>query len=160
EVDRGEQGIAAIKFLAGSPKGIRAIRFPAPKMPKVDQTGRPAFVTVVDNAKNVQKVSDLRPLYRLANGAEFLEPKLIFKKTLKLDLGNIQKLHVLAGKSADGREMLVTYKDGAEETLTLLRIAALRDSQATMVGLLGQVPAGYKLFPIHTIAEIHFDEKS
>ncbi|HZY90456.1 MAG TPA: hypothetical protein VFE78_36880, partial [Gemmataceae bacterium] len=83
EVDRGEQGVAELKFLGGVPRGIRGVRFPPPKAPAAAPAGRPALVVSADGeVKTTHKVADLLPLYRLADGGERLLPTLMFRKTL------------------------------------------------------------------------------
>jgi hypothetical protein len=157
EVDKGELGVAEIKFLGGVPKGIRGLRFAPPKTPAAAPAGRSALVTIADrDEKEAQKVSDLRPLYKLGNGSERLAPTLFFKKTLKIDVAKIQKIRVV--EDSDGAEFSVTLKDGSESTLTLLRDATLDGKQARLQGMVGRVPAGYKLFPLHAVKEIQFDE--
>src|SRR5262249_3014647 len=47
DVDRGEAGIATKKFTVGD-KGVRSLRFPAPKAPAASAAGRPAVVTTND----------------------------------------------------------------------------------------------------------------
>ncbi|HEY1861055.1 MAG TPA: hypothetical protein VGG61_11905, partial [Gemmataceae bacterium] len=84
---------------------------------------------------------------------------LMFKKTLKLDMTELKKLVTVDSKAAEGKEMDVTLKDGQTDTLTLLKTGKLEDKDATLVGLVARVPAGYKLFPIHTVTEIQFDER-
>jgi hypothetical protein len=157
EVDLGDLGLAEKKFLGGVPKGIHGIRFPAPKPAPAAGAGRPAQITATDKEKTVHKAADLQPLYKVAGGGERLLPTLMFKKTLKLDIGKVQKLEFLKSTRTDV-ECQVTLKDGAEHTLTLLRGIPFEGQTATLEGLVGRVPAGYKLFPIHTIAEIQFDE--
>jgi hypothetical protein len=61
-------------------------------------------------------------------------------------------------KAAEGKEMDVTLKDGTSDTMTLLKATKLDNNDAVLVGLVGRVAAGYKLFPVHTITEIQFDE--
>jgi hypothetical protein len=157
EIDKGELGVAEVKFLGGSPKGVRAVRFPVPK-PTEHPAGPVAAVTVADReAKNVQKVNDLRPLYRTADGGERLLPTLTFKKTLKLDVGKLKKLQAAEGGDRDGGSWTVTLKDGEEQTLTLLKEMPLDGKPAALEGLLGKVRGGYKLFPMHTIAQAEFD---
>jgi hypothetical protein len=159
EVDKGELGIAEVKYLGGVPKGVRAIRFPAAKPSPAGAEGRPATVTVAEKEKDVLKASDLQPLYRLADGGERLLPTLFFRKTLKVDVGKVQKLHAVEDKDEPGSEWEVTLKDGGVETLTLIAKPNLDGKPATLEGLLGRVPAGYKLFPVHTIAEVEFADK-
>jgi hypothetical protein len=159
EVDRGEQGIAAVKYPGGVAKGIQSIRFPPPKAPPAPVQGRTAAITVDDkDTKNIQKVVDLQALYRGGDGSERLSPTLLFKKTLKIDIAKVQKLKAVEGRATDGREMQVTQKDGTEETLTLLKTATIDGKQVVLEGLLGRVPVGFKLFPVHTVAAIEFEE--
>jgi hypothetical protein len=157
EVDLGDLGLAEKKFLGGVPKGIHGIRFPAPKPAAAAGAGRPAQITATDKEKTAHKVVDLQPLYKVTGGGERLLPTLMFKKTLKLDIGKVQKLEFSKGTRTDV-ECQVTLKDGAEHTLTLLRSIPYEGQTATLEGLVGRVPAGYRLFPIHAIAEIQFDE--
>jgi hypothetical protein len=147
-----------VKFLGGVAEGIRSVRFPAVKAPAAGAEGRPGLVSVADKKKNEQKATDLQPLYRFADGSERLVPVLLFKKTLKLDVAKITKLRASESKEADGLEWGVTLKDGEEETLTLLPKGMIDGKEAVLEGLLGRVPAGFKLFPMHTIAEVQFDE--
>ena len=148
EVDRGDEGIAAVKYLGGVPEGgIRSVRFPAPKPPAEAAAGRAAFVNVekekADEKENVQQVSDLQPLYQFADGSEKLLPKLFFKKTLKIDVAKVKRLVAVDSRAPEGKELDVTLKDGNSDTLTLLKTAMIDDKPATLVGLVGRVPAGY-----------------
>ena len=157
EVDRGDMGIAEVKFLGGQPGGVKAIRFPAPKAAAA-ATGRSAAVTVTDKmGKNTQNAIDLQALYRMADGTERLLPTLMFKKTFKVELAKVLKITIQPGGKPDEAEWTLKLKDGEEQTLTLLKTIMIDDKPATLEGLLGKVPAGYKLFPPHAIAEIAFE---
>ncbi len=154
EVDKGEMGVAEFKYLGGIPKGIRGLRFPSATEPPSAPAGRTATVTTVYKEKKTTcKVADLQPLYRTAGG-EQLSPVLWFKKTLKVDVSKIQK--ITANDSEDEPAWTVTDKDG-EQTLTPLLKTTIDGKPAELVGLLGRVPAGYKLFPVHTISEVQFE---
>jgi hypothetical protein len=156
EVDKGSLGVAEVKFLGGMGKGIKGITFPAPKSAPAPM-GRPAAVVVVDKEKRTDMaVTDLRALYHFTVGGEKLSPLLHFKKTLKVDVGQIKKL--ARTENEEGGEIVwqVTLKD-SEETLTLLQMVTLDGKDAQLVGLVGLVPAGYKLFPPHVIGSIEFD---
>lgn len=157
EVDKGDLGVAEIRYLGGVARGgIRGLRFPAAKKVQAP-AGRPATVSIQDKGKKTEMpVSDLQALYRVANGGERLSPLLFFKKTLKLDVAKIRKIIATDGEGQDP-SLQVTLKDGNEETLTLLQSVTLDDKPATLEGLLGRVPAGYKLFPIHTVGEVEFE---
>ncbi len=163
DVDKGDLGVAEQKFLGGVPKAtLRSVRFPAPKAPPA-LAGRAATITDTDKPeKTAHKVADLMVLYRFADGSERLLPTLMFKKTLKLDLAKIKKIVVPAEESKDTNspEWTVTSRDGDESTLSLLRTITLDDKPALLDGLVGKVPAGYKLFPLHTISQIQFEEKA
>jgi hypothetical protein len=162
EVDKGEAGVAEVKFQGGSTKGVRAIRFPTPK-PPAEAKGRPAFVSIEDEGKaHTFEVKDLQPLYRFDDGSERLLPTLMFKKTLKLDIGKMTHFKA-EGRDADGTEFRVATKDGEEQTYTLLKTATIDGKPATLEGLVGTTRGGYKLFPAATLSEMHldvqFDEK-
>jgi hypothetical protein len=161
EADLGDLGLADVKFQGGIPTGgIRSLTFPAPKAPAAAPAGRGATIIPEDKKdREPHKVSDLQPLYRLADGRMKLLPTLMFRKTVKLDVTKIQKLHQVEGTPADAPEFQLTLKDGAEHTLTLLKTIDLDDQKMTLEGLVGKVPAGFKLFPIHTIADVQFDEE-
>jgi hypothetical protein len=162
EVDKGDMGIAEVRFQGGVPKAsLKKIAFASPKKP-ADLQGRPAVITDSEKKKKTtHPVTDLQPLYRFDDGTEKLAPVLMFKKTLKLDVAKIQKIQASEDKpkDMDGPEWVVTMKDGEETTLTVLKTITLDDREAKLEGLLGRVPGGYRLFPVHTISEIQFDAK-
>lgn len=152
EVDKGEAGVASLTYQGGVPKGVKAIRFPAPKVEK-EKEGRPAVVvTREEDARRAHKVTDLMPLYQLKNGSEKLLPTLMFHKTLKLDVAKVKS--VAAG---DDLVWQVVQKDGDDSSLTLLTSVTLEGGPATLVGLVGKTAAGYKLFPPKRVHQIAFD---
>jgi hypothetical protein len=155
EVDKGDLGIAEVRFLGGTARGIRGLRFPAAK-PAGTLTGRPAVVTTAGKEPSTHKVVDLQALYRFATGYRKVAPLLMFKKTLKLDVAKIQKITAASPEDEEG-SWQVQMKDGGDEALSLLRVIPLDGQDAQLEGLLGRVPAGYKLFPILTVAEVQFD---
>jgi hypothetical protein len=155
EEEKGELGVAEVRFQGGVAKGVRAVRLPAPKAGPPPAEGRPAVVTTAEPQPSAHKVADLQPLYRVEGGHERLSPLLMFKKTLKLDVGKVHKL--TAGGDQIDSPWQVVLKDGSDQSLTLLRTPALDGKEAQLVGLLGRVPAGYKLFPLHAVAEVVFD---
>ena len=111
------------------------------------------MTTEYKEKKTTHKVAELQPLYRTAGG-ERLSPVLWFKKTLKVDLSKIRK--IAANDSEDEPAWTVTDQDG-EQTLTPLLKTTIDGKPAELEGLLGRVPAGYKLFPVHTIREVQFE---
>jgi hypothetical protein len=157
DVDRGDEGVASFKYQGGSAKGnVKSIRFPAAKVEAVKGT-RPVVVQTADKTvKKTHKVSDLMPLYAVGGGREKTSPLLMFRKTLKLD---VNKLKSIVDATDDSDEIVwkVTVKDGDETTLTLLEKATIDGQAAQLIGFVGKVPVGYKLFPLRRIAAIHFD---
>jgi hypothetical protein len=157
EVNLGDLGVAEKKFLGGVRKGgIRAVRFPSPKAPAAVPAGRPAAITDTDKDKTIHAVTDLQPLYRLADGSERRVSALFFKKTLRVDVGKMRGLQLSKGEQGE-IDCQLSLKNGDEHTLTLLRTVSLDGRPAALQGLVGIVPAGYQEFPIHTVAEVRFD---
>lgn len=163
DVDKGDLGVAEVRFLGGVPKAnLKKLAFPSSKAPAAVD-GRGAVITDSDKPKKgTHKVVDLQPLYRLADGSERLLPTLMFKKTLKLDVSKIAKIHLGEDKpkDPDAPEWTITTKDGEETALTLLKTIDLDGKPAVLEGLIGRIPGGYRLFPIHTISDIQFDAKT
>ncbi len=155
DVDRGDLGIAEVRYLGGTQNGIRGLRFPEAK-PAAAPAGRVAVVTTTGKDPSTHKVFDLKALYLLPSGHERLIPLLMFKKTLKLDIAKIKAIKA-TGADDDEGGWQVLLKNGGDETLSLLRVIQLDGTEAQLEGMLGSVPAGYKLFPVATIAEVQFD---
>jgi len=157
EVDKGELGVAAVKFKGGVKGGIKGLRFPSPR-PLAAPTGRVARVTVQgakgEEAKGADKVHDLKVLYQ-AGGGQKLSPTLLFKKTIRVDIAKLEKVVDAGGQDVD---WTISLKGGTEETFSLLSSGDIDGKAATLVGLLGRVPAGYKLYPVFTVKEITFEE--
>jgi hypothetical protein len=157
EVDKGDAGVATLTYQGGVTKGgIRSVTFPAPKV-EAAKPGRPAVVVSVDDdVKKTHPVSDLMALYRLPDGGERLLPTILFKKTLKMDLAKVRSIAVSSDKDADAVWQVV-QKDGEEASLTPVGTLPIDGQTGTLVGLVGKVPAGYKLFPLRRIYSIAFD---
>jgi hypothetical protein len=159
EVDKGDLGIAEVKFLGGVAKGINALKFPASTKIEAQPESRMATITVKAGNKGQKitlEIRDLQPMYRTANG-DTLSPLLFFKKTIKIDVAKIAKITVT--KLDEDTAWGLTMKAGGEESLSLLTNPMLDGKPALLEGFLGRVPAGYKLFPLHMIEEVQFDEK-
>ena len=164
EVDKGDLGVAEVRFSGGVTKGIRGVRFPPPKLPAEAKDGRPAAFTYGDRkGKYVANLTDLQALYR-TNDGEVLSPLLFFKKTIKLDMAKLKK--VVPNKEESTKTAPVwqlTLKSGGDdEALTLLLAVDLDGKPGRLEGLLGRVPAGYKVFPadnVQLLNELEFDVK-
>jgi hypothetical protein len=142
---------------------IRGIRLRDVKAAKPVElpAGRSAIVIGQDKEKSEHRVTALTPLYRVGAGQR-LAPVLMFQKRGHLDLDKIETLRQLpaAKKQTTSSDYEVTLAGGGKETLTLLEKTTLEDNQpAQLVGLVGRVAAGWKLFPPHTIAELRFGKE-
>ncbi len=163
DADLGDLGAATVKFKGGDAKaGIQGARFPRAK-PVDAVTGDVTTILADDKEKSKHAVAGLSPLY-LVDGSYVLQPHLMFKKTVKIDFAKIARLrHVPSeDKKATSYDFEVELSDGAKHNLTLLTKAeGEKKGKAgpALVGLVGRVPAGYKLFPPHTIAELRAAEK-
>jgi hypothetical protein len=159
EADLGELGTATAQFQGGVANGVRSVRFPAPK-PAPAAPVRPDRVTTRDKGKTVHHVLELRPLYRLADGTSRTAPTLLFRKTLKLDVTKIDQMTQVGGEGkAGGLNFEVTLKGGKQAPLVLLSSMAdfqVEGQRATLEGLVGREPAGFKLFPPAVIAAVQF----
>jgi len=155
EIDKGELGVAEVKFLGGADTGVKSIKFPEQDV-ALENMGKMSKITVADKMqKDPHTVYGLQALYRTADGRETVSPILMFKKTIKLDVAKINKL-TSAGMEGTDLTFTVSLKDGNEETLTLMKTGKLNDKDVELVGFLGKVKAGYKLYPIHTVTSIEF----
>jgi hypothetical protein len=163
DADLGDLGFASVKFLGGNPMGgVTGLRFPNPQ-PAPEVKGPTAVVVGQDKEKTHHNVVDVTALYQRADGGSQFVPALHFKKTVRIELAKIAALrHIEAeDKKQTSYDFDVTLEDGAKHTLTLLTKVELEGGKpATLVGLIGRVPVGYKLFPAHTVAELRMPEKS
>jgi hypothetical protein len=161
DADLVELGFAAVKFQGGNPKGgLTGIRFPNPAAVE-DAPAGTVLIIADDKEKTRHVVADLTALYHQADGSDRLQPQLLFKKTVKLDLAKLTAMrHVEAeDKKQVSHDYEVTLPDGAKHTLTLVTKAEPDGGKSvSLVGLLGRVPAGYKLFPLHTVSELRVEE--
>lgn len=156
EVDQGGDGVAAVKFQGGGLKGnVKSVLFPLSDVEAI-KPGRPAVVQTLDkNVKKKHVVSDLMPLYSVNGGREKLAGTLMFRKTLKLE---VDKLKTITDATEDDEiTWRVVPKEGEERLLTLLDKATIDGQPAELLGFVGKVPVGYKLFPLRRIAGVYFD---
>lgn len=159
EVDRGK-GIVDLKYRGGVIKGgFKEIKFADAKAPdKPFAKGDLFSFMVVPEGKartgTLMTAYNVKGLYHMADGSLKLLPWIMFKKTLKVELSAIEKMHLGEYKVSDKMvDAEVTLKDGMTLSTTLLQNVTIDDKPALLVGFLGDVPAGWKLFPVHTVAD-------
>ena len=160
ELDKGDAGIIEVKYRGGIPKsGVKSIKFPSSKAGE-EPKGDKFFVTVADGKKKEAAVAvyQLQALYRTEKDAEKLAATITFKKTFKVELSQIKKMTIREEPEQKSFECDVMLADGSEQTLTLLTTVPMDGKNATLEGFVGQTPAGWKLFPVHTVGEIGREE--
>jgi hypothetical protein len=161
DVDQGKSGVASLRFRGGLAKGgIRGVKFSNAKAPPGAKPASGGFAfTVPPEAKSkaapaVHSANGVQALYRLAPGNEKPLSYLMFKKTLQVELADIKELTVGTYNAKDRTaECELKQKDGSELSVTLLGTIQIDGKPATLEGLIGEVPAGYRLFPIHTVSK-------
>ena len=158
-----EVGVAgALQFQDGLMRiPFRGMLHPDAK-PVAAPTGRGAVVIAQDKEKTEHQVQALTPLYRVGAGQK-LASVLMFQKVGQIDVTKLALLRQLPApdkKQTVSHEYEVTQAGGAKQKLTLLENTQLEDNQkAVLLGLVGRVAAGFKLFPSHTIAEVRWEGK-
>jgi hypothetical protein len=160
EVDKGEAGIVELKYKGGQLKGgIRSVKFSSAKAGPAP-AGEKMFITIAEAKQKSapQAVFQLQALYKVGKEQEKLASFLMFKKTFKLELSQIQSMKVHDNAETKEVECELAFKDGTTQTLTPLTATTLDGKPANLEGLLGVVPAGYRLFPLHTVAELSREE--
>jgi hypothetical protein len=101
----------------------------------------------------------VRALYRLPGGEEKPLPYLMFKKTLKVEVANVTNLSVGPFNAKDRTaECDLKQSDGSTLSVTLLGTTDVDGKPAPLVGLVGTVPAGFQVFPVHTFSEMRAAE--
>jgi hypothetical protein len=156
----GPSGAATMKYQGGIDKGLQSITFPSPKAVEKPK-GNVGTVTADDKEKSKHPAYDVQALY-ISEGAYRTAPFLMFKKTVKVDLDKIASVRFMSAESKKqaSSDYEVTLKDGNKHTLSLLTtVESDKGKSMTLVGLVGRVPAGYKLFSLDAIYEYRTGEE-
>lgn len=153
----GDSGGVVGKFAGGVPKtGVKSVTFPGAKPLPERKPGGMAWTVKVDQPKAGNPaitVRDLKALYSAPGGVEQLADVLPARKGDPLTLdASLKRLEVLA---VDPNTHLAAAEvqagDGPERTVVIPTTRDQGGKTGTLVGLLGEVDAGWKLFPLHTI---------
>jgi hypothetical protein len=157
----GTSGGVVGKFSAGPVKGgVKSITFPDAKPPVIPRSPGPSWAVQIDQPKAgdpVLTVRTLKVLYHyLPGGAEELSDVLPVRKGEPLSLAApFKRLEVLAVDNTSHRAVAeLEPAAGPERVVVFPLTKALDKRTGTVVGLLGEVDAGWKLFPLHTIKAI------
>ena len=146
----------AATFSGGAFKkgNIKAVAFPDAK-PVGAKQGQAPWLVQIDQPKALDptlKASHFQFLYQFPNGSEVLTDAAVVRKgdPLKLD-DSVKALTPLAVDLNNHTAAVeVLAGDGSEKVLILLPMEK-DGKKGVLVGLLAEVDAGWKLFPLHTI---------
>jgi hypothetical protein len=153
----GDSGGVVGKFAGGVAKsGIKSVTFPGAKPLPERKPGGLAWSVTVDQPKAgnpALAVRELKVLYALPGGVEQLADALPVRKGDPLNLDDsLKRLEVLAvDPNTHMAAAEVQTADGPERTVVIPLTREQDKKTGTLVGLLGEVDAGWKLFPLHTI---------
>jgi len=146
------------KAKTGPRTGFKSVAFPGakPLPPRSDNaatwTVRVEGLPATDPPHTVR---NLKAIYQLAPGVEFLVDVLSLRKGDPISLGgakpaSFKKLEVLAVDP--NKKSLVVELDG--ERTAIVPTGEHDKKPATLLGFLGEVESGWKLFPLHTVASL------
>jgi hypothetical protein len=157
EIDKGEAGVASVVYQGGVIKGnLKGLRLPGAKGEAV--AGRPATVESSDKGvPRSDKVFALTPVYEMPSGRLQMDPVLMFKKTLRIDIGKVRKIRAAKDESEDVIWNVSLKGEDEESGYTLLTAGKVGGQDAKLHGLLARVPEGWRLFPIRRIVSVTFD---
>jgi hypothetical protein len=141
---------------------VKAVAFPDAK-PAATRKGLSAWQVQIDQPKAMNpslRVGELKFLYQLPGGAELLTDSGATHKgePLKLD-GSVRSYATLA-VDPSSRVIAAEVVSGDKERVVVIPPTTEKDGKtATLVGLVGEVEAGWKLFPLHTIKSMKRPQK-
>lgn len=154
----GSAGGVTGKFAGGTKDGFRAVVFPG----AAAQPARPAgaaWKVTVEQPKAMNPtltVRNLKVLYA-AGAVEWLADDLPLRKgsPLKLDAAAVKRLELLAADAnTQTAAAELTPADGPERLIAFPLTRERDGKTGQLVGLLGEVDAGWKLFPLHTVRSL------
>ncbi len=156
----GAVGGVVGKFAGGSPKdGFKAVKFPAARPLPPPPSGGIAWGIQIDQPKAgnpTLSVRNLKALYVFPGGVEILADSLPIRKgdTLPLDT-KLKKLEMLAVDTNTHMAAVEVTLEGGPDRIVVLQLTREQAGRTgTLVGLVGEVAVGWKLFPLHTIKTI------
>ena len=163
----GKAGEVLGRFTGGTAKdGFRSVTFPDAKPLATRPTEGLTWSIQIDQVKAghpILVVKSLRALYAFPGGVETITDNLPTHRnvmaSVRLD-SSLKRLEIVAVDP--NRHMAVaelTTDDGTQEKLVAIPLTREHDGRTgAVVGLIGEVDAGWKLFPLHTIKAIQQGE--
>jgi hypothetical protein len=155
----GKSGDRAAKFTGGVPKdGFRSISFPG-AMPLPPRAGGSSWSVRIVQPKEKDPtltVRNIRALYVFPGGIEKRMDALPVRKGEPLQLKDkIKKVEFLAVDTNTMMAVLEATIEGGVERIIAVPLTLEQEKRTGMLtGLLGEVDAGWKLFPLHAIKSI------
>ena len=160
----GDAGGVVGKFAGGTAKdGFKSLALSGAKPLPTRPAGATAWAVQIDHPKAMNPtlvVRNLKALYAVPGGTEHLADALPVRKGDPLPLSAaLKKLEILAVDTNTQIAAAEVTTDAGADRLVALSLTRERDKKtAVLVGLLGEVDAGWKLFPLHTIKVVKSGE--
>jgi hypothetical protein len=155
ERDKGEFGVAEVKLEGGVAGGLRALRFSAPQPLAPAVGGLQGRVEVVSKEPLEPRVlQGLVAVYRAGNDT-LSGDTLFFRTSLRVPLTRLSRM-VAAGNR--GKDWRLALPGEPEANYTLLEPARLGEREVQLRGFAGRVRAGWRVFPLHTMAAVTIGE--
>jgi hypothetical protein len=149
-------GLAGTAGTAGK-AAVKAVTFPDPR-PVPKRTGPLWAVQIAQPAAEnpTLQVRNLKVLYRLPGGGEQLADTLQVRKGPPLSVNaELKRFELLAKDPNTGFAAAEVETTSGPERVVAIPLAADAEKKAgALVGFVGEVDAGYKLFPLHTVKVI------
>ncbi|HJZ53470.1 MAG TPA: hypothetical protein VKE74_00840, partial [Gemmataceae bacterium] len=162
----GDAGGVPAKFTGGAPgTGIKKVVFSGSKPLAVRPSGGAAWAVQITQpqANNpTLPARNLKPLFAFPGGVEMLLDAIPVRKGDPLGLtgAGVKRVEVLAVDPNTQMAALEVQPDDGPERVVVIPLTLEQDKRTgTLLGLLGEVDAGWKLFPLHTIKVITSDTK-
>jgi hypothetical protein len=146
----------AVSFSGGAlTKGnIKSVAFPgATAVP--ERKGTSAWQIEIDHpaAKNpTLRVGELKFLYQFPGGMEVLTDAVTVHKSEPLKMDSSVKLYTTLAVDPNTQVIAAEVQVGDKERVVVIMPTIEKDGKTgTLIGMVGEVDAGWKLFPLHTI---------
>lgn len=155
-VDGKAAAFSAGVFGKSAAKAVKKVTFPEAKaLPEPMPTGTTWAVQIIQpTAKDpTLTVRNLKALYQFPGGIEHLEGGIPVRKGAMLPLnGTVKRLEILATDTNTNMTAAeVETTTGPERIIIIPLTQELEKKTGTLIGFVGEVDAGWKLFPLHTI---------
>jgi hypothetical protein len=141
---------------------IKAVAFPDAK-PVAAKKGASSWVIQIDQPKAMDptlKAGNFKFLYQFPGGVEVLADTATVRKGEPLKLDDSVKSFTPVAVDQNTHMAAVEVQAGDAEKVVVIPLEIEKDGKkGTLAGLLGEVDAGWKLFPLHTIKNMKRPKK-